>query len=131
MELVRHLSLVHPFLVIYLIPFPVAYSSVFRNPVYHQLIFGSIMFTNAFRTAYLLKWSEFAGRIPQANKAAVTRVFSSGAAIFVLGFIIWNLDNIFCNTITHWKQAVGWPAAFFLEGHSWWHVFTVRLVLCL
>lgn len=86
------------------------------------------MFTNAFRTVYLLKWSEFASRIPQEKKAAITRVFTSGAGIFIFGFLVWNLDNIFCNTITRWKHAIGWPIAFVLEGHSWWHVFTVSLV---
>ncbi|KAK7695067.1 hypothetical protein QCA50_002257 [Cerrena zonata] len=98
--------------------------SIFRNPVYHQMIFGVIVFTNTFRTAYLLKWSEFSSRIPQDTKAAIGRTFSSGAGIFALGFVVWNLDNIFCNTITRWKHTLGWPAAFVLEGHSWWHVFT-------
>ncbi|CAL1694432.1 unnamed protein product [Somion occarium] len=98
--------------------------SVFRNPVYHQVFFAIVMFTNAFRTAYLLKFSEVGSRIPEAKKVSIARVFSSGAAIFFFGFFVWNLDNIFCSTITHWKHAIGWPAAFLLEGHSWWHVFT-------
>ncbi|KAJ3480423.1 hypothetical protein NLI96_g8364 [Meripilus lineatus] len=51
----------------------------------------------------------------------------SGAGIFALGFFVWNLDNIFCKTITRWKIAIGWPAAFLLELHSWWHVLTVGI----
>lgn len=40
----------------------------------------------------------------------------TGVAIFATGFVIWNIDNAFCSTLTGWKIAIGWPAAFFLEG---------------
>ncbi|KAH9932032.1 uncharacterized protein BXZ73DRAFT_89984 [Epithele typhae] len=67
------------------------------------------------RTIYLLNHSESAQGIPAVQRKSIGRVFLSGAGIFAIGFLIWNLDNIFCSTITKWKQAVGWPAAFFLE----------------
>lgn len=38
--------------------------------------------------------------------------------MFAFGFFVWNLDNIFCTTLTSWKQAIGWPVAFLLEGAS-------------
>lgn len=38
--------------------------------------------------------------------------------MFSLAFIIWNLDNVFCGTLTQWKRKVGWPFAFLLEGQS-------------
>jgi dihydroceramidase len=34
------------------------------------------------------------------------------------------VDNVFCEPITRGKYALGWPAAFLLEGHSWWHILT-------
>jgi dihydroceramidase len=40
----------------------------------------------------------------------------TGVAIFALGFVIWNIDNIFCSTLTGWKFTIGWPVAFLLEG---------------
>lgn len=102
-------------------------SSVYRNPIYHQAVFAIIMITAAGRTAYVLRHSKLAAYMPEDVKSSIARIFSSGAAIFALGFFVWNLDNIFCNTITGWKQAVGWPAAFLLEGHSWWHILTVSI----
>ena len=90
-------------------------------------MFGGLLFTTTFRTVYLLRNGEITKRLPQAERSAVARLFTSGASTFALGFLIWNLDNIFCNHITRWKNAVGWPAAFLLEGHSWWHVLTVRI----
>ncbi|EMD32564.1 hypothetical protein CERSUDRAFT_68585 [Gelatoporia subvermispora B] len=95
-----------------------------RNPIYHQVVFATIMFTNVFRTAHLLRDREIAERLPDAEKESIARVFTTGVLLFILGFAVWNLDNIFCSTVTVWKHALGWPAAFLLEGHSWWHIFT-------
>ncbi|KAI0652484.1 alkaline phytoceramidase [Trametes meyenii] len=95
-----------------------------RDPVYHQAIFASIMFTMLFRTLYLLRNGEIAKRLPPGPRSNVTHLFLLGAGTFAFGFFVWNLDNIFCSTVTKWKQSIGWPAAFILEvfdiilGHS-------------
>lgn len=125
-----------------------AYSAVYRNPVFHQVIFASIMFITAFRTWYILSNSDPSAssakyRIPVRDRRTVTSLFSTGALTFAFGFFVWNLDNIFCNTVTRWKHVIGWPGAFLLEGmcrqysilyilcfdwnegHSWWHILTV------
>ncbi|KAI0778801.1 alkaline phytoceramidase [Trametes elegans] len=95
-----------------------------RDPVYHQAVFASIMFITLFRTIYLLRNGDIAKKLPPGPRATVTRFFSSGAGTFAFGFFVWNLDNIFCSTVTRWRNLVGWPAAFLLEGHSWWHILT-------
>ncbi|KAI0354581.1 alkaline phytoceramidase [Trametes cingulata] len=95
-----------------------------RDPVYHQVAFAGIMLMTLFRTIYLLRNGEISKRLPPGPRATVTRLFSSGAATFAFGFFVWNLDNIFCSTVTRWKHTIGWPAAFILEGHSWWHLLT-------
>ncbi|GJE89599.1 ceramidase [Phanerochaete sordida] len=98
--------------------------AVYRNPVFHQVVFATIMLTNVFRTTYILKNSPYAQVIPAHDKQVITHLFSTGAATFILGFLIWNLDNIFCFNLTSWKHEFGWPGAFLLEGHSWWHILT-------
>ncbi|KAJ7786640.1 ceramidase [Mycena metata] len=95
-----------------------------RNPVYHQFVFGILMLSISFRIYYLLTRSTVGKRIPADKRAAILNLFTLGFAQFLFGFIIWNLDNIFCDTLTRWKVSIGWPLAFLLEGHSWWHVFT-------
>jgi dihydroceramidase len=40
------------------------------------------------------------------------------------GFVIWNIDNIFCHHLTTTKKAILLPWAVLLEGHGWWHVLT-------
>ncbi|KAF8899059.1 ceramidase [Infundibulicybe gibba] len=84
-----------------------------------------VLFSWSYHPDYLPpKWSTFASRIPADKRATISQLFGTGAVLFASGFLIWNLDNIFCDTLTQWKVSIGWPAAFLLEGHSWWHVLT-------
>ncbi|KAI9641847.1 hypothetical protein NHQ30_009714 [Ciborinia camelliae] len=46
------------------------------------------------------------------------------AVIFVSGFLIWNIDNGFCASLTDIKRSIGMPWSFILELHGWWHIFT-------
>ena len=85
------------------------------------------MFTNVFRTAYVLRNPPYAQLIPPHDRKTIARLFGSGALTFLTGFLVWNLDNIFCARLTMWKHLMGWPGAFLLEGHSWWHILTVRV----
>lgn len=60
-------------------------------------------------------------RRPSSPLAAGTRrtiikIFWTGSLSFIVGFIIWNLDNAFCDVLKVWKASMGWPAAFVLEG---------------
>lgn len=47
-------------------------------------------------------------------------VVGSGLGAFLLGFLIWNLDNKYCGTIRGWRQTIGLPWGILLEGHGWW-----------
>lgn len=102
--------------------FPVSYA-IYRNPVYHQVVFATIMVCAVARTSYLLR-SDISKHVPSAAKKKMARMYQIGLLTFLAGFAIWNVDNIFCNTLTEWKRAIGWPVAFLLEGHSWWHALT-------
>ncbi|CAG7961899.1 unnamed protein product [Penicillium nalgiovense] len=47
-----------------------------------------------------------------------------GLSMFLGGFFIWSLDNVFCSDIRRLRRSVGLPWGIFLEGHGWWHVMT-------
>jgi len=47
-----------------------------------------------------------------------------GLFIFLAGFFLWNMDNIFCQHLTATKQQLLLPWSVLLEGHGWWHVLT-------
>ena len=89
---------------------------VYRNPVYHQIVFASLILITTLRITYILQLSDASQRIPAKAKKTIIHFFSTGAALFALGFFIWNVDNIFCHTLTNWKLSIGWPIAFLLEG---------------
>lgn len=95
-----------------------------RNPIYHQVIFATLVLSTVFRITYILQFTAAAQRIPAKKRAMIANFFSTGAGLFAFGFFVWNMDNVFCARLTQWKVALGWPTAFLLEGHSWWHVLT-------
>lgn len=57
-------------------------------------------------------------------KVAEALIKYTGLSVFLGGFFIWNLDNVFCSTIRQWRRSIGLPVAFLLEGHGWWHLMT-------
>ncbi|KAJ5415761.1 hypothetical protein N7465_004456 [Penicillium sp. CMV-2018d] len=47
-----------------------------------------------------------------------------GLSMFLGGFLIWGMDNVFCSEIRRMRRTVGLPWGIFLEGHGWWHIMT-------
>jgi dihydroceramidase len=43
---------------------------------------------------------------------------------FGSGFALWNVDNVYCGSITNVKRSIGLPWAFVIELHGWWHILT-------
>ena len=43
-----------------------------------------------------------------------------GVSMFVGGFGIWSLDNIYCSQLRKLRRQVGLPWGILLEGHGWW-----------
>ncbi|KXH62649.1 alkaline phytoceramidase [Colletotrichum salicis] len=48
----------------------------------------------------------------------------TGLGVFLMGFLIWNIDNAFCSQIRQWRRQLGLPWGALLEGHAWWHLMT-------
>lgn len=76
-----------------------------------------MMLLIAGRTMWLTRFSKVHSvMLDERKKTEAMSLLKNGTLWFILGFAIWNLDNVFCETITPWKQWLGWPAAFLLEG---------------
>jgi len=43
-----------------------------------------------------------------------------GLSVFLGGFGIWTLDNVYCSTLRTWRREIGLPWGLLLEGHGWW-----------
>ncbi|KZS93477.1 alkaline phytoceramidase [Sistotremastrum niveocremeum HHB9708] len=108
-------------LIVFNIVFTTAYW-YWRNPVFHQVVFAFLMLAATVRTRYLRQ--SIKGRISPNNRSILAKQYALGFGLFALGFVIWNVDNIYCGEISSLKRRIGWPSAFLLEGHAWWHIFT-------
>jgi dihydroceramidase len=47
-------------------------------------------------------------------------MIACGLSAVAGGFLIWNLDNIFCGTLRRCRRDIGLPWGILLEGHGWW-----------
>jgi dihydroceramidase len=64
-------------------------------------------------------------RVPdRAVRREVKKLATWGSIFFISGFILWNIDQIICESLTTLKRAIGMPWSFVFELHGWWHIFT-------
>jgi len=108
-------------IILFDILFTILYA-IYRNPIFHQVTFAILMLTVAARSTVLCRRSS--SPISPETRDIIIKIFWTGSISFIVGFIVWNLDNAFCDTLQGWKMALGWPIAFLLEGHAWWHFLT-------
>jgi dihydroceramidase len=131
-----------------------AYYHYVQDPVFHQVVYGLLTVFIVFRSLYdmettlrpSLRKSEERHRL-EREKAGLPELITKeqqiyenrrdmsilknmyilvafGVSIFLGGFYIWNLDNIYCSTLRSWRRQIGMPWGFLLEGHGWWHLMT-------
>lgn len=44
--------------------------------------------------------------------------------IFMLGFLLWNIDNILCDSLRASRQTLPPGVGVVTQFHAWWHIFT-------
>lgn len=101
-----------------------------KEPVFHQVSFAGLTCAVVFRSMFDMEKHlrpALQVRSPERADALMTQMWKmclSGIALFLVGFVIWNLDNIFCYYLREWRNVLLLPWAIVLEGHAWWHIFT-------
>ena len=135
--------------VVSLAAFITGYYHYLKDPVFHQntfaLLAAIVIFTSIYDMEKLLRPSRRVNnslssrslknhsRVPiDANEQ--TRIDKRDAKILkdmwvmvicglssvAIGFLVWNLDTIFCTKLRHWRREMGLPWGILLEGHGWW-----------
>jgi len=85
----------------------------------HQIVFASMMLTSAVRTSRLIT-TTVKDRVPKRQMRVVG---SLALGLFVLGYVLWNVDNRFCERLREVRHAVGLPWAWVFELHGWYVPF--------
>ena len=101
-----------------------------KEPVFHQVSFAALTCAVVFRSMFDMEKQlrpALKVRCPERANAIMSQMWKmclSGIALFLVGFFIWNLDNIFCSYLRQWRNVLLLPWSIVLEGHAWWHIFT-------
>lgn len=94
-----------------IIPF-VIYHCLTDEFILHVVLFFGMSITVARRIRQIigLRIKE------QIQRDKLRSLVTFATASSLLAFVIWNVDNLFCPTLTRWKHQIGWPWAILLEG---------------
>lgn len=133
--------------------FITGYYHYLGDPVFHQNMYALLTAIVLFRSMYVmerdirpnLKAREAAHKSGQKQEAVTSEqkreqqrqddrdrqilktmwcMIACGLSIFLGGFAIWTLDNVYCSKLRKWRHEIGLPWGIFLEGHGWWHLMT-------
>lgn len=97
------------------------------DPVFHQVAYASIMVVSITHAIFIMVHPNAPLNVSDSSRrmrADARRLERQGTISFIVGFAIWNVDNIFCGRLRAARDVVGYPWAMLLEGHGWWHIFT-------
>lgn len=128
------------FLAIFLIAlsiFITGYYHYLGDPVFHQNAYALLTAIVLFRSMYVME-SSLRPKDKGTEQKAVSEeqkrqddrdrkilktmwlMIACGLSIFLGGFGIWTLDNVYCSNLRKWRREIGLPWGIFLEGHGWW-----------
>lgn len=103
-----------------------------KDPLFHQNMFALLTATVVLRSIYIMEkilrpQADLKTKLGRRNAQilqAMWVMIGCGISAIALGFLIWNLDNMFCSHLRRWRREIGLPWGVLLEGHGWWHFFT-------
>lgn len=117
----------YPWLIIALFAYCVAVTVMYlvnNNPVFHEIAYGFMVTGMVFgETRIIFKYPDRTGRL----------LYAISFLTYMSGFILWNIDNIFCHRLrTLRRDAVHEAATPLFECHAWWHILAgTGTYLCL
>ncbi|KAF2740007.1 alkaline ceramidase-like protein [Polyplosphaeria fusca] len=132
------------FLLLALSLFITVYYHYVQDPTFHQTAYAVLTVIVVFRSIYVMEVNirpKFRSKKRQAQNPhpisgqredvrdkdilqTMWTMIACGLSIFLGGFAIWQLDNVYCSTLIRWRREIGLPWGIILEGHGWWHIMT-------
>lgn len=128
------------------------YYHYLQDPTFHQNAYAILTAIVLFRSMYVMETSirpyyrkrheervrvetksagntEIAERLRKDDRdkqilKTMWLMIAVGLSVFLGGFAIWTLDNMYCTRLRAWRHEIGLPWGLLLEGHGWWHLMT-------
>ena len=118
----------------YCLTFAYTYVTVWTDPIFHEIVYGIMVFVIMFENIWLIKRLELSKRL-----------YVTSLVYYLLGFFLWNVDNKMCDYLRSYRASL---EQFFgiqanaqdfksvllnsaivslksvLELHALWHIFT-------
>jgi dihydroceramidase len=124
------------------------YYHYLQDPTFHQNVYALLTTILVFRTMFTMEYAlrpslrrseevhqerkDLSHNRPEV-KAQIRRnardkailkemwiLVAFGLTMFLGGFGIWSLDNMYCSRLRGWRRDLGLPWGLLLEGHGWW-----------
>ncbi|KAK4220950.1 ceramidase [Podospora fimiseda] len=89
--------------------------------IYHVIAFATALGIVTLRSQYLFHWVKFAGR--EKDRDWNKRTWEA-IGVCLVGYALWNIDLSFCGELRRVREWLGFPWAWGLELHGWWHLLT-------
>jgi dihydroceramidase len=138
------------------------YYHFLQDPVFHQTMFAILTAIVAFKNMYTMEMKLRPSRQPRKGSTTppyslkppfpthgempgrssddrareslkqMWLMVACGIGTIGLGFLVWNLDTIYCSKVRRWRRKIGLPWGILLEGHAWWYARPIpsRRVIC-
>ncbi|XP_025028102.1 alkaline ceramidase 3-like isoform X2 [Python bivittatus] len=77
-------------------------------------MYGTLVAVLVLRSVYIVLWV-----YPWLKGLGYTSL-----TVFLLGFFLWNVDNIFCDKLRGLRERLPPLVGVVTQFHAWWHIFT-------
>lgn len=94
-RLFRNKKLVLSVIITYCVVCSYAYVKIWTNPLFHENTFGVMVFLILFQNFYLIYKYKLR-----------KRMYAISVGYYLLGFLLWNLDNHFCDYLQMYRKSV-------------------------
>nr|XP_055063869.1 alkaline ceramidase 3 isoform X2 [Misgurnus anguillicaudatus] len=100
-----------------LLTFSISVSVIYllwKEPVFHQVMYAVLVAFLVIRSVFIVTWV-----YPWLRALC----FSS-LGVFLLGFILWNIDNVMCDSLRATRHQLPPVIGAVTQLHAWWHILT-------
>ncbi|KAJ7996075.1 hypothetical protein DPEC_G00233310 [Dallia pectoralis] len=85
-----------------------------KEPVFHQVMYGALVACLVVRSIFIVIWV-----YPWLQRMCVISL-----SVFLLGFLLWNIDNLACDSVRATRQRLPPVVSAVTQFHAWWHILT-------